>query len=181
MQHNSERMREELGTLNRHTENLESVVGERAERIGGDLDQLTQDLHIQLERRKEHLKKMGNDVVQIGESLHNLVADFGEHRKTTNETQSKIQSSLYVLDQTIKKDHSASRTLQTTAEVVPPGNRYGMAAVPTAVAAQVPQMPGRAGAMQLEPVAARPMMQVVVPATSQPMVSAAPQPRPVYR
>merc|ERR1712187_762988 len=39
MQLNSERMREELATLNRYTENLESVVGDRADRISGDMDQ----------------------------------------------------------------------------------------------------------------------------------------------
>merc|ERR1711920_510245 len=37
MQLNSERMREDLGTLNRHTENLETVVNDRADRISGEM------------------------------------------------------------------------------------------------------------------------------------------------
>merc|ERR1719336_2504563 len=56
MQLASEKMRDELGALNRQTENLDTAVGERAERIGSDMDHLTQELHTQLERRKEHLK-----------------------------------------------------------------------------------------------------------------------------
>lgn len=176
MQLNSERMREDLGTLNRHTDNLETVVGDRAEKISVDMDQFTQDLHIQLERRKEHLKKMVNDVVRIGEDLHNLVADFGEHRKGTTDTQSKLQSSLYVLDHTAKKDNGpirALQTLQTTSQVLQPGNQgYPTNAVPAQVS-QMPQVPSRPAGMpsqvRLEPVA-RPMGQVVMPGQGQPML-----------
>merc|ERR1712039_271889 len=171
MQMNSERMREELGTLNRYTENLETVVNDRADRISGEMDQFTQDLRVQLERRKEHLKKMVNDVVQIGECLQNLVGDFGEHRKGTSEAQSKIQSSLYVLDQTLKKEHSAARTLQSTTEVVQPSTRYPMAGMPAQVASQMAAQPGALPSqMRLEPVA-RPMAPVVVPGTTQPIMA----------
>merc|ERR1719517_318546 len=52
MQLSSERMRDELATLNRQAETLETTVGDRAERISADTDQLTQELHVQLERRK---------------------------------------------------------------------------------------------------------------------------------
>merc|ERR1719326_2811744 len=62
MQISSERMRDELVTLNRQAEGLETQVGDRTERISADTDQLTQELHLQLERRKEHLKKLVNDV-----------------------------------------------------------------------------------------------------------------------
>jgi len=118
MQLASERMRDELGALNRQTENLETAVGERAERIGTDMDQLTQELHTQLERRKEHLKKMVNDVMLIGESLKNLVGDFGEQRRGASDTQSKLQSSLYVLDQSQRKDGGPGARGPQTADVL---------------------------------------------------------------
>lgn len=127
MQMASERMRDELSTLNRHTDNLETAVGERAERIQTDMDQLTQELHMQLERRKEHLKKMVNDVVLIGESLQNLVADFGEQRKGASETQSKLQASLYLLDQTLRKDSSCPgmrAAPQSAPSLLEPGARF---------------------------------------------------------
>merc|ERR1719291_592467 len=178
MQLSSERMRDELATLNRQAEGLETAVGDRAERISADTDQLTQELHVQLERRKEHLKKLVNDVVRIGEDLHNLVADFGEHRKGSNDTQSKLQSSLYVLDHTAKKDSGPIRSvpaLQTTSEVMQPGGRYpvAMATQVPQVAQQHPQMPSRPAGMptqaRLEPVA-RPMGQVMMPGAGQPMM-----------
>mmetsp|Transcript_61646 Transcript_61646/g.198583 ORF Transcript_61646/g.198583 Transcript_61646/m.198583 type:complete len:357 (-) Transcript_61646:101-1171(-) len=126
MQLTSERMRDELGGLSRHAESLEAAVGERAERIGADMDQLAQDLHVQLERRREHLKRMVSDVVTIGETLQNLVADFGEQRKGASDTQGKLQTSLYTLDQTMRKDAGGpgARGLQTTADVLQPGARY---------------------------------------------------------
>merc|ERR1719359_68641 len=92
MQNSSERMREELVSLNRYTETLETGVSERAERIAVDMDQLAQDQHLQLEHRKEHLKKMVNDVMMIGENLRNLVNEFGEQKKATSAVQSKLQS-----------------------------------------------------------------------------------------
>merc|ERR550514_1686522 len=51
MQHSSERMRDELVTLNRHTETLETTLLERADNIGMDVEQISQDLKVQLERR----------------------------------------------------------------------------------------------------------------------------------
>merc|ERR550514_452392 len=97
MQLQSERMRDELVTLNRYTENLEQTVTERADRIALNIDSLTQDQGSQLEQRKEHVKKMANDVGLIGESLQNLVADFGEQKKQTGQVQNKLQSSLFIL------------------------------------------------------------------------------------
>merc|ERR1719188_459845 len=49
MQLSSERLRDELGGLGRHSETIESHTNERTERINSDMDQLTQDLHVQLE------------------------------------------------------------------------------------------------------------------------------------
>merc|ERR1719313_1627 len=57
MQLQSERMRDELVTLNRYTENLEQTVTERADRISLSIDSLAQDQSSQLEQRKEHVKK----------------------------------------------------------------------------------------------------------------------------
>merc|ERR1712224_209103 len=71
----------------------------RYKRISTDLDQVGNDLHVQLERRKDHLRKMLNDVMMIGESLRNLVADLGDHRQSTCDVQNKLQSNLFVLDQ----------------------------------------------------------------------------------
>jgi hypothetical protein len=102
MQASSENMREELVSLTRFNENLETTLADRYNRIAADMDQVGSDLHTQLERRKDHLKKMVNDVMQIGESLHNLVADFGDQKRTTFDVQNKLQSNLYVLDQILR-------------------------------------------------------------------------------
>jgi len=110
MQTSSERMRDELVTLNRYVENLENSVGERSDRIALNIDQLGQDQHVQLEHRKEHLKKMVNDVMLIGESLQSLVGDFGEQKKQTGQLQNKLQSSLFVLDQTHQRAGGQSNT-----------------------------------------------------------------------
>merc|ERR1719313_301167 len=107
MQSSSERMREELSTLNRATETLETTCSERTERITMSIDQLAQDQHMQLEHRKEHLRKMVNDVMMIGENLQNLVAELGEQKKATSAVQSKLQSSLFVLDQSTRRDGAA--------------------------------------------------------------------------
>jgi len=110
MQLSSERMHEDLKGLNRFTENLEGSLVERSDRIAMELEQIGQDQHVQLERRKEHLKKMVGDVMLIGESLQNLVADFGEQKKGTAEAQSRLQSSLFVLDQAKEKESALRRT-----------------------------------------------------------------------
>merc|ERR1719498_1018843 len=83
MQNSSERMREELVSLTRFNENLETSANDRYNRIAADIDQVGNDLHSQLERRQEHLKKMLNDVMLVSESLHNLVSDIGEQKRTT--------------------------------------------------------------------------------------------------
>lgn len=89
--------------MNRQAENLESTVSDRAESISTDIDQFHQEVRIQLERRKEQLKKMVNDVMTIGESLRNLVADLDEQRKGSTESQSKLHSSLYALEQSSRR------------------------------------------------------------------------------
>lgn len=99
MQLSSERMRDELVSLTRFNESMETSLSDRYNRIAVDMDQVGNDLHVQLERRKDHLKKMLNDVMLIGESLHNLVADIGDQKRSTFEVQNKLQSNLYVLDQ----------------------------------------------------------------------------------
>merc|ERR1719336_44839 len=104
MQITSEHMRNDLIDLSRQTESFDSTLGERAERIQTDSDLFSQDVHLHLERRKEHLKKMVNDVVQIGESLQNLVADVTEQRRSTGATQSKLQALLYALEHAVRKD-----------------------------------------------------------------------------
>jgi len=104
MQITSEHMRSDLIDLSRQTDSFDSTLGERAERIQADSDLFSQDVHLHLERRKEHLKKMVNDVVQIGESLQTLVADFTEQRRSTGATQNKLQASLYALEHTVRKD-----------------------------------------------------------------------------
>merc|ERR1719440_1395200 len=82
------------------------------------MDQVGNDLHVQLERRKDHLKKMVNDVMVIGESLHNLVADFGDQKRTTFDVQNKLQSNLYVLDQILRpgEDPARGRTIRAATE-----------------------------------------------------------------
>merc|ERR1719378_788304 len=92
-------MREELVSLCRFNESMENSINDRYNRIALDMDQVGNDLHVQLERRKDHLKKMLNDVMLIQESLHQLVSDFGDQKKSTIEVQGKLQSNLYVLDQ----------------------------------------------------------------------------------
>merc|ERR1712157_2796 len=72
--------------------------------MGIDIDQVSQELKMQLERRKEHLKKMVNDVCGISNSLTGWMGDFTEQKHATSEMQNQIQSSLYVLDQNQRKD-----------------------------------------------------------------------------
>merc|ERR1719174_3425745 len=88
---------------------METGLNERCQRIQVDMDQVGNDLHVQLERRKDHLKKMVNDVMLIGESLHNLVADFGDQKKSTFDVQNKLQSNLYVLDQILRPAEDPNR------------------------------------------------------------------------
>merc|ERR1719498_1173925 len=122
MQNHSERMREELVSLTRYNDNMETNLNDRCNRIASDMDQVGNDLHQQLERRKDHLKKMVNDVMLIGESLHNLVADFGDQKKTTFDVQNKLQSNLYVLDQILRptEEPARGRSFKTASEGVPP-------------------------------------------------------------
>jgi len=109
MQNSSERMRDELSSLTRFNEGLENSISDRYNRIAVDMDQVGNDLHSQLERRKDHLKKMVNDVMLIGESLHNLVADFGDQKRSTFDVQNKLQSNLYVLDQILRPAEDPNR------------------------------------------------------------------------
>mmetsp|Transcript_16212 Transcript_16212/g.46958 ORF Transcript_16212/g.46958 Transcript_16212/m.46958 type:complete len:341 (-) Transcript_16212:142-1164(-) len=120
MQLSSERLRDELASLTRQTEGLETTSGEKAERICSDIDQLSQDIHMQLERRREHLRKMVNDVVAVGESLQSLAAEFGELRKGSGDSQSKIQSTLASIDLQMRKEGQAavvSRPLAATVDI----------------------------------------------------------------
>merc|ERR1712167_288042 len=73
-----------------------------------DVEQISQDLKAQLDRRKDNLKKMVNDVCQISNSLTSWMADFAEQKKSTLETQNKLQSSLYALDQSQRREMGAS-------------------------------------------------------------------------
>lgn len=100
MQSSSERMRDELVTVNRYTEHMENMLNEKFERSGNQIETLAQDEQTQLEQRKEHIRKMSQDVLSIGESLQSLLTDFGEQKRQTGQIQSKVQSSLYALDQT---------------------------------------------------------------------------------
>lgn len=120
MQLSSERMRDELGGLSRHCETIESNTTERVERINSDMDQLSQDLTMQLERRREHLRKMVNDVVTIGESLQSLVADFGEQRKASDGMQGKLHTSLYSHEQSLRRDGTATTPIQPAGTPVQP-------------------------------------------------------------
>lgn len=98
MQLSSERMRDELGNLTRHSEGLEVATADRADRLATDVDQLTQDTRVQLDRRKEHLKKMVGDVMQIGESLQGLITDLGSHKKVSEDSHTKLSATLSALD-----------------------------------------------------------------------------------
>jgi hypothetical protein len=171
MQLQSERMRDELVTLNRYTENLEQTVTERTDRISLNIDSLTQDQNSQLEQRKEHVKKMANDVGLIGESLQNLVADFGEQKKQTSQVQSRLQSSLFVLDQSQKKEatnedaklrsqlRGISEGLTATSESLQQASRY-MTPVQQRAPNGVQQPPQTQAAYSAAlPAGVRPMMQ----------------------
>jgi hypothetical protein len=121
MQSSSERLREELSSLTRFNENMETGLGDRYSRIAVDIDQVGNDMHLQLDRRKDHLKKMLNDVMLIGESLHNLVSDFGDQKRSAFDVQNKLQSNIYVLDQIIgstTQDQIRGRAAQVSGEAV---------------------------------------------------------------
>ncbi|CAK9043103.1 Uncharacterized protein SCF082_LOCUS24698 [Durusdinium trenchii] len=92
MQHSSERMREDMASLNQQTDFLQTQVTDRSDQLRMESEQLAQDLHTQLEKRKVQLQKMVQDVVNIGESLQGLVNDFGHLRKESGTNQSKSDS-----------------------------------------------------------------------------------------
>eukprot|EP00913_Durusdinium_trenchii_P017113 g16095.t1 len=95
MQHSSERMREDMASLNQQTDFLQTQVTDRSDQLRMESEQLAQDLHTQLEKRKVQLQKMVQDVVNIGESLQGLVNDFGHLRKESGTNQSKLQKDLF--------------------------------------------------------------------------------------
>ncbi|CAE7309063.1 ELMOD3 [Symbiodinium sp. CCMP2592] len=98
MQQFSERMRDDLASLNQKTDTLQGTVLDRADQLKSETDQLSQDLRTQLEKRKVQLQKMVQDVVNIGESLQGLVNDFGGVKRESGATQTRLNSSLYSLD-----------------------------------------------------------------------------------
>jgi len=124
MQHNSERMSDELKQLNRHMDNLEATITDRSSSIGMDVEQLSQDLKVQLERRREHLKKMVNDVCGISNSLTSWMSDFTEQKKGTAEMQNKLQSSLYVLDQSQRREGAIRNPPLQSVSTVPGSSPY---------------------------------------------------------
>eukprot|EP00439_Symbiodinium_sp_Y106_P046763 s2124_g5.t6 len=98
MQQFSERMRDDLASLNQKTDTLQGTVLDRADQLKSETDQLSQDLRTQLEKRKVQLQKLVQDVVNIGESLQGLVNDFGGVKRESGATQTRLNSSLYSLD-----------------------------------------------------------------------------------
>mmetsp|Transcript_79165 Transcript_79165/g.220069 ORF Transcript_79165/g.220069 Transcript_79165/m.220069 type:complete len:397 (+) Transcript_79165:138-1328(+) len=159
MQHSSERMRDELTVLNRHTESLETTLVERTDNIGADVEQLATDLKSQLDRRKDHLKKMVNDVCGISNSVTSWMSDFTEQKKSTTEMQNKLQSSLYVLDQSQRREASGPREDGAGVRRAPAAN---MADAASRSAAQMPTaaMAGRISPMPQRPTATVSTMQV---------------------
>jgi uncharacterized protein YdeI (BOF family) len=140
MQLSSERMRDELVSLTRFNESMETSVSDRYNRIAVDMDQVGNDLHVQLERRKDHLKKMLNDVMLIGESLHNLVADIGDQKRSTFEVQNKLQSNLYVLDQILGPNEEVrGRTFRVAGASAGDFHAQARALTPTPVRPLSPQ------------------------------------------
>merc|ERR1712232_351482 len=140
MQHNSERMRDELVALNRHIETLETTITDRSDNLGMDVEQLSQDLKVQLERRREHLKKMVNDVCGISNSLTGWMTDFTEQKKGTADIQNKIQSSLYVLDQSQRRDGAIRSAVQSIPSIPGP-SPYPGTPMPVAIATLPPGQP----------------------------------------
>jgi len=104
MQQSSDRMREDILALNQLTESLQTTVHDRSEKLQSNTELLQQDMRTQLEKRKVQVQKMVHDVVNIGESLQGLVGDFGNQRRGANNAQSRLQSSLFSLDQTQRRE-----------------------------------------------------------------------------
>lgn len=151
MQLASERMRDDLHSLNRYCENLESTLTEKTDRVSVDLDQMNQEQCIQLDRRKEHLRKMVNDVMLIGESLTHLVSDFGDQKKGTSEVQKKLQSSLYVLDQVQSRAGEDGSRKPTGQLAKAPGDGVIYAAGQQAYLPQVAGRPASVNGVQVRP------------------------------
>eukprot|EP00930_Biecheleria_cincta_P077996 TRINITY_DN6534_c0_g1_i1.p1 TRINITY_DN6534_c0_g1~~TRINITY_DN6534_c0_g1_i1.p1 ORF type:complete len:361 (-),score=89.94 TRINITY_DN6534_c0_g1_i1:293-1375(-) len=108
MQKKSEAMRDELVLLTQHTDSLQVSVHDRSERLQSDIDLLHKDLRTQIEKRKTNFQKMVYDVVNIGESLQTLNQDFLGLKQGASNNQSKLQSSLYSLDQSSRRDVAAA-------------------------------------------------------------------------
>eukprot|EP00928_Gymnodinium_smaydae_P061973 TRINITY_DN45922_c0_g1_i1.p1 TRINITY_DN45922_c0_g1~~TRINITY_DN45922_c0_g1_i1.p1 ORF type:complete len:371 (-),score=99.00 TRINITY_DN45922_c0_g1_i1:103-1215(-) len=151
MQHSSERMRDELGSLSRLTENLETNLTEKCDSLGLDVEQLSVDLKGQMDRRKEQLKKMVNDVCGISASLTNWMSDFSEQKKGTSDAQNKIQSAIYSLEELQRKElaESASAAQRRMMPTTVAGHENMRAAVSSPTPAARMALSGMpAGAMQ---------------------------------
>eukprot|EP00931_Biecheleriopsis_adriatica_P120142 TRINITY_DN95276_c0_g1_i1.p1 TRINITY_DN95276_c0_g1~~TRINITY_DN95276_c0_g1_i1.p1 ORF type:complete len:339 (+),score=84.66 TRINITY_DN95276_c0_g1_i1:59-1075(+) len=147
MQQSSELMRDDLASLNRQTESLQTTVHDRSERLQSDMDLLTQDLRTQLEKRKAQLQKMVHDVVNIGESLQGLVTDFGSQKKDAGNTQGRLQSSLFSIDQSQRREAAqAAPAAPASCQVPlqqPCKSNYQIAPVPQVAARQpMTSLPG---------------------------------------
>mmetsp|Transcript_5978 Transcript_5978/g.13158 ORF Transcript_5978/g.13158 Transcript_5978/m.13158 type:complete len:334 (-) Transcript_5978:172-1173(-) len=162
LQTSSERMREDLLRLTRTTDTLESSLNEQADGLSMKLDQLGQDHHVQLERRKEQLRKMVGDVMLIGESLQSLVSDFGEQKRSSSEMQNKLRAALAAADERRKQQAVVSG--EGSLRTYPPSAGLALAD-PTKVAKVQPQPAAPATV---------PTMAPTQPPT-QPQMAAAPQ------
>jgi len=98
MQQTGDRMREELAALNRYSEQMDYSAAEKFEYLMQQIERLHQDQEMHLESRKEHSRAMLVDANTIDGCLQTLVQDFDNLKKTTNESYSKLQSSVSVLE-----------------------------------------------------------------------------------
>jgi hypothetical protein len=98
MQRSSERMRDDLLALNQQTDWLHTSVNSGVEQLSSELEQLTQDVRSQVERKRVQIKKMANDVLRVGELLQNISTDFTDQRREGLNTHKKLHTSLTALD-----------------------------------------------------------------------------------
>lgn len=98
MQQTGDRMREELAALNRYSEQMDYSAAEKFEYLMQQIERLHKDQEMHLESRKEHSRAMLVDANTIDSCLQTLVQDFDNMKKTTNESYSKLQSSVSALE-----------------------------------------------------------------------------------
>jgi len=103
MQHSGERMRDDLVSVNRYSEQMDTNSAEKFDRLMTHINRLEQDQQAHHEHKKEHAKRMLKDVHAIDESLHTLIKDLDDLKQNSDDVFLKLQASVATLEESEKE------------------------------------------------------------------------------